>query len=476
MTYPDVQVSNAEDKQFADKIAALGLKFTGETFEVTEIRRLTGGANMESWWIDYGPHQWVMRRMPQGMKGPTDDSAGDATGVDIDIEADIIATAIQAGVTAPEIIGTLTEADDLGLGFVMQRIVGEALPHKIFKLPSFSNAISRLPEQCAAELAKIHAISPESLPSQIPQELAPDVIARLAQRYARFKARIPSFELAFHWLKNNLPEPRPLALVHGDFRMGNLMIDGDGIAAVLDWEQAHFGDPAQDLGYLCTPSWRFGNYEEIVGGFGSLDELLSHYRRLSGLDIPLKDINFWMIVSSLIWGLGTLNMINLWRSGEDSSLERAVVGRRTSETEIDLLLMLEDAIGLNQNPVQWSAPDRIKATGQTHLTELLTALINWDEQHVFPSVEGRDLFQARVARNALNIALRETTCRPLFEQARKARLDGLGFNHDTLCTALANGVLDDEMLICIRLDLLERVHIDQPKYAGFKAALNKWTR
>ena len=65
--------------------------------------------------------------------------------------------------------------------------------------------------------------------------------------------------------------------MHGDFRHGNLIIGSDGVRAVLDWELAHLGDPMEDLGWICVNSWRFGEIDKPVGGFGSREELFAGY-------------------------------------------------------------------------------------------------------------------------------------------------------------------------------------------------------
>jgi aminoglycoside phosphotransferase (APT) family kinase protein len=82
-----------------------------------------------------------------------------------------------------------------------------------------------------------------------------------------------TFEWAFRWLELNRPPPTDLVLVHGDFRMGNLIIDvGRGnaesasLAAVLDWELTHTGQAVEDLAWFCIRAWRFGAPSELGAG------------------------------------------------------------------------------------------------------------------------------------------------------------------------------------------------------------------
>ena len=151
----------------------------------------------------------------------------------------------------------------------------------------------------------------------------------------------PVFELAISWLRENPPPSSPPVLVHGDFRLGNLIVDKDGLAAVLDWELAHLGDAREDIAWLCVNSWRFGHSENRVGGFGQLGDLLSAYADAGGPTFSAEEIDWWEILGSLKWGIMCMIMYEAYRSGADPSVERAAIGRRVSETEIDLLNLLE---------------------------------------------------------------------------------------------------------------------------------------
>jgi aminoglycoside phosphotransferase (APT) family kinase protein len=131
----------------------------------------------------------------------------------------------------------------------------------------------------------------------------------------------------------------PMTLLHGDFRHGNLIIGPDGVRAVLDWELAHIGDPMADLGWLCVNSWRFGQIDKPVGGFGQIADLMAGYEAGGGKP-DLARITFWQTLGSLRWGVMCLGMLASYESGDNRSIERAMIGRRTSETEIDLMRLL----------------------------------------------------------------------------------------------------------------------------------------
>ncbi len=94
---------------------------------------------------------------------------------------------------------------------------------------------------------------------------------------------LPATEAGLRWLRLNAPPPpERAALVHGDFRLGNFIVSGEGLAAVIDWELCHVGDPAEDLAWMCVRSWRFGNDDRPAAGLGSREELLDSYEAAGG--------------------------------------------------------------------------------------------------------------------------------------------------------------------------------------------------
>jgi aminoglycoside phosphotransferase (APT) family kinase protein len=159
--------------------------------------------------------------------------------------------------------------------------------------------------------------------------------------YRSYDEPRPVFELTLRWLGDHLPAEAPdLALVHGDFRNGNLMIGPDGLRAVLDWELAHLGDPMEDLGWICVNSWRFGRIDRPVGGFGTRADLFAGYAEAGGGTVDPARVTFWEILGTLKWGIMCMGMAASFQSGADPSIERGAIGRRSSETEIDLLRSL----------------------------------------------------------------------------------------------------------------------------------------
>ncbi|MEO0441717.1 MAG: phosphotransferase family protein, partial [Pseudomonadota bacterium] len=340
--------------QFEKRLSAACTRALETDGKISELQRLSGGASMESWAFVFGGEEFVLRRLPSGISA---DDEG-LRGIPLAIQADVIDQAVKAGVSAPVVRGRLIPEDGIGEGFFMDRAKGETLPHKILGNPEYLSAEATLSNQCAAQLAAIHSIDPATLPDSLEYFSPRELIQLQKDKYHEIGGSIPIYEYAFHWLFENAPETDAREPVHGDFRMGNLMITPDGISAVLDWELARFGDPVQDLAYLCTPSWRFGHYDKVAGGFDSQDNFLAAYARHSGQEVDPDRFRFWLIYSTLWWGVACMVMGEIWRSGGDRSLERTVIGRRVSEVEIDLALLFEEQLpDAICTKLDWQVPD-----------------------------------------------------------------------------------------------------------------------
>jgi aminoglycoside phosphotransferase (APT) family kinase protein len=196
----------------------------------------------------------------------------------------------------------------------------------------------KLAWQCGEILARIHAVDPAPLASVLNVIDGPTQLARYRDTYQSYDYPHPVFELAFKWLEPRMRPARKHTLVHGDFRHGNIMISTERVEAALDWELVHIGDPLEDIGWICTNTWRFGVPEKVVGGFGDLKDLLAGYEAAGGAELSEEDVRTWIVYGSLKWGVMCMGMYQGFL--RDGSVERAAIGRRSSETEIDLLNMI----------------------------------------------------------------------------------------------------------------------------------------
>ncbi|MFN3522299.1 MAG: phosphotransferase family protein [Phenylobacterium sp.] len=325
----------------AEGLAGLGPRLAGDGAQLEGPTRLSGGASMETWAFAYvtpqGRRELILRRRPGG--APPPDADGRANG--LAVEAALIRAAAAAGVPAPPVVHVCEPGDGLGEAYVMGRVEGETLGRKIVGDARFDAVRPKLARQCGQILARIHATPP---PAGLDLRVADaaDELDKYEEIYRSSGAQRPILELAFRHLRGRLPPPLAPRLVHGDFRNGNLMFDPDaGVVAVLDWELTHVGDPAEDLGWLCVNSWRFGRADRPVGGFGDYAELLTGYAEAGGQGIDLDRVLFWQALGSLKWGVMCLIMYMSFRTNTEAGVERAVIGRRVSETEIDIVRILE---------------------------------------------------------------------------------------------------------------------------------------
>lgn len=303
--------------------------------EVVSVTALSGGAASESYAVDAkigsdGQRFVLQRSLGEGELARTMSRATQAR-LQLAVEA--------AGVPVPPIVHILEPLDNLGEGFIMTFIDGETLAPRYLRDPRYDAARQAMTGQAAHALAATHAIDRDTLPTL--QRLdAPAQLAALRDTYDEVGGNVPIFEIAFHHLGARLTPAEVPVLVHGDFRSGNLIVDTEGLRAVLDWELAHIGDPRLDIGWLSTNTWRFGNWEKPVGGFGDRQAFLAAYAQAGGARFTPEEILPFEMLGSLRWGVMCLQMAAAHLDGSAASVERAAIGRRVSETEADLLYML----------------------------------------------------------------------------------------------------------------------------------------
>ena len=319
-----------------DLLAAALARALGPISRVEALKRVSGGASRETWLFDAVgddglAHELVLRRDPGAHGGATDRAT----------EYALLAATAAAGVAVPTPLELLDPADGLGTGFVMERIEGETIPRRILRDEQYAAARPQMARQCGTIAAAIHAVDTATLP-EVPLLDAAAQIDQYRSLLDLLGEPHPALELGLRWLEEHRPPPASApTLVHGDFRNGNLIVGPEGVRAVLDWELAHLGDPAEDLGWLCVSSWRFGNDDRVVGGFGDLDELLAGYHAAGGPATTPEVVHYWMTFGTVKWGAMTVLQAFAHLQGTVRSVELATLGRRVVEMEWDLLDAVE---------------------------------------------------------------------------------------------------------------------------------------
>ncbi|CAN5728188.1 phosphotransferase family protein [soil metagenome] len=303
---------------------------------VENLRALTGGASRIT---------WAFTATTGGESRPLILRTGSPdevhAGMELEARAQRIAGA--AGAPVPQILVASDSPVALGNPYLIcNEIAGETIVRKIQRSLDDAGRAALL-QQCADALVAIHRADPAEA------ALEPgDQLSLWRAHLDEIGDTTATFEWAFRWLETNPPAASTPTLVHGDFRMGNLIIDLDKpvphLAAVLDWELVHSGDACEDLAWFSIRAWRFGAPKErSAGGLGSIEDLLSAYEQAGGAHVDRAQFRWWLVQATLRWGVICRYQAHRHLSGETPSVELATIGRRVCETEWDLLNLLQDA-------------------------------------------------------------------------------------------------------------------------------------
>ncbi|MBV9936501.1 MAG: phosphotransferase family protein [Actinobacteria bacterium] len=362
---------------------------------IDNLQRLSGGASRETWSFEAGGRPLILRRDPPGRPGLPGSMR---------LEADAMRACHRAGLAVPEVL-----VDDDGsvlgtAGLVMTRVPGETLARRILRDDEFASARGVLVDDLGRFLAGLHAIDVRDLPG------AHDVdsLAQYWSSYELIADTSPTFEKTYDWLIANRPERTATTIVHGDLRMGNVIVDTRGLAAAIDWELVHLGDPLEDLGWLCVKAWRFGAPLE-VGGVGTIDQLVAAYEGAGGRPVDRDALHWWLVQKTLQWGIGCMGQASVHLMGAVRSHELAAIGRRVAEQEWDLIELLapDEWNTARAAPLPASLPDEPGLFGRPTAREILDAVRGYLTEDVMPGTSGRLSFHARVAANMLAIVERE---------------------------------------------------------------------
>ncbi|MFN8161426.1 MAG: phosphotransferase family protein [Solirubrobacterales bacterium] len=312
-------------------LAELGVEGAGGA----EIGEIPGGASRQTWLVKAGGERFVLRRDPPGAESLVSQEG----------EFRLIALARDAGVPVPEPLLAEPAGGRFGTaGMLVSFVEGESVGPRVLRSEALAGARQGLAAELGAAAAAIHSIDVGE--SGLPLPEGEPVLAQIEHwetELERIGEPLPVIEAGLRWLRLNRPEPVPATVVHGDFRLGNLIVGEAGLAAVIDWELAHTGDPAEDLGWVCIRSWRFAADEHPVAGVGSREQMLDAYEAAGGTRPEPQRLRYWEVFGNLKWAAICGRQAHDHLSGLRRSHELASLGRRICEPEWDMLELIGTA-------------------------------------------------------------------------------------------------------------------------------------
>ena len=317
---------------------------------VEGLGRLVGGSSRLMWSADVeldrtsGPErrEVVLRQDPPGRIAPGR----------MGMEFDLLGVVAAAGVPVPRVYWCDPTAERLGAPFfAMERLTAETIPRRLLRDEKYAGARAGLCDQLGQALATIHGIDLGDSPlgqlleaPESPASAAESEIRKTADGYRTLALEPhPVLDLAERWLLAHAPTTDRLHLVHGDFRLGNFMFDESGLVAVLDWELAHWGDPVEDLAWICVRAWRFGRHELPAAGLATREALVASYEAAGGAPVDLEALHFWEVMGNFKLALVFIGQARAYLDGAHKTVDLAALGRRIAEPEAELLVLLEEA-------------------------------------------------------------------------------------------------------------------------------------
>jgi aminoglycoside phosphotransferase (APT) family kinase protein len=351
---PPREAGSAADERRAALARFLAEASGASAVEIAGLAPLRGGSIQENWALDAhfsggmldGDQRLVLRTA-----APT----GVAASLDRLQEFAVLKAAFAAQVTVPEPLFATDDTAVFGKAFfIMRRVERTAAAHRITRDPVLDPALPAIAERLGQELARIHTIHP---PRSDLAFMRAYEAGGPAQQVAGFRAYLedhptprPVLEWGIRWLETHIPPPIEPVLCHHDFRTGNYMLDGATLTGVLDWEFAGWGDPHEDIGWFCCKGWRFARLDRGAGGIADRAPFYRGYETESRRSIDPERVFFWEVLASVRWAVIALQQSDRYMIGGERNLDLALTGRRATECELEVLMLLDPGRGPSSRP------------------------------------------------------------------------------------------------------------------------------
>jgi len=253
-----------------------------------KLRQFEGGQSNPTFLLEAASGTYVLRKQPPGELLPSAHQ--------VSREYRVMNALLETAVPVPVMRCLCLDKTVIGADFYVMDYV----PGRVFSdasLPGLNPEERRaIYLDQARVLAELHRLSPKALGLEDFGK-AGNYFSRQVSRWTRQYQSSATGEIAamnrlIEWLPENVPDTDKMAIVHGDFRVGNFLIDAEAprIASVIDWELSTLGDPLADLGYVCQmyyiTAFEFGLGDRDLGALGipDMQEIVAEYCRHAGVE------------------------------------------------------------------------------------------------------------------------------------------------------------------------------------------------
>ena len=301
---------------------------------IVTLERMSGGAVQENWALDVELdgklRHWVLR---------TDATATVHESLTRAQEFAVLKAAHAAKALSPEPLFLCDDPAVTGqLFIIMERLPGVAAGHRITRDSKLVPDGARLARELAANLARLHRITPAHAGLEfLPTMRARDCIAHYRSYLDTLSHPYPALEWGLRWCELNAPQREDTTFIHRDYRTGNYLVDEGRLAGVLDWEFSAFGNPLEDIGWMCARCWRFARPDLTVGGIARVEDFVPEYEQMSGRRITPGDLQYWQVMAHLRWAIIALQQLERHLSGTQRALELALTGHLVGQIELEIL-------------------------------------------------------------------------------------------------------------------------------------------
>ncbi len=398
--------------------------------EVTSIDSLSGGAIQENWLLHClvesrtGPSErkFVMR---------TDAAASIDESRSREQEFILMSAAGSLGIKVPATLGFCNDPTVTGKAFaIMEYVEGVGLGPKVVKDLQLGGDRQQLTCELGRQLALIHSIEPEQTELDfIDTSTKNHAEAELLNMRSWLEQKSvfrPILDWGLRWGLSHVPPCQEQVFLHRDFRTGNYLVNENGLAAILDWEFAGYGDPMSDLGWFCAECWRFSRPDLEAGGIGARKDFYKSYEEISGRKVNHDSVRYWETMAHLRWALIALQQGMRHLSGQEPSLNMAITSRIVDQLELYILRQTSPERWQHKAP--WTSAEtapRIRiskvepvAQDQSRGWNLAAITRTTLQQEAMPGLSPSTRFSGLMVNNALGILERELRLESILNQAQ----------------------------------------------------------